>query len=567
MYSDGCEENLKKIFQDKDFEENLTWLKYQKNWPLIYHLSPERKNLFSWINLGDAPVKILELGAGCGAITSYLITIENIEKITAVEGSSKRAELIKLRCKESKKLEVITSNIQDYNTEEKYDFVTLIGVLEYSGKYINPPDPFLSLIKYASKFLKTGGSLILAIENQLGHKYLAGCKEDHYGIPFEGISNYPNYNGFKTFDKNTLKKMLTKAGFSYQKWFYPFPDYKLPYLILNDKTFNNKEFDWLALLNLPTNDRSASQDIKTNERELLKLLIKNTDISCFMNSFLIFASKEDIKKISSPENLAIMLRTSKARKFHNIKKFHINKENKIIVYQKSLADNNEEIIPYYQGYQNLFNLILDSWNQKNYADTSKYLNLWLNILKSNIKKEFDADKFNAFFSEHLKINIYYREQEWTQGKNLDLIQNNCLLNLSTGDIKIIDLEWDLNIDIPIKLVIDRGMFYLLSKMKQFNKFKILKNSMEWNIPEEISKTIPLIMTIPDIKSLRYFEYWFQKFVNFGDFSIELTKEEIKNIDYVISRMKRKDTKLNNCIDGFKKILKKIRSKIKYYLKI
>lgn len=52
--------------------------------------------------------------------------------------------------------------------------MSLIGVLEYSGKYVPGEDPYEAVLSFAFKTLNEDGYLLLAIENQLGHKYLAG---------------------------------------------------------------------------------------------------------------------------------------------------------------------------------------------------------------------------------------------------------------------------------------------------------------------------------------------------------------------------------------------------------
>ena len=46
----------------------------------------------------------------------------------------------------------------------------------------------------------------MAIENKLGLKYFAGCKEDHVGRMFEGIEGYKNTSGVETFSKRELEK-------------------------------------------------------------------------------------------------------------------------------------------------------------------------------------------------------------------------------------------------------------------------------------------------------------------------------------------------------------------------
>lgn len=53
---------------------------------------------------------------------------------------------------------------------------------------------------------------MIAIENQLGLKYWAGCTEDHVGKYFEGLEGYPQTEGVKTFSRKALKDLIESAG-------------------------------------------------------------------------------------------------------------------------------------------------------------------------------------------------------------------------------------------------------------------------------------------------------------------------------------------------------------------
>ena len=92
-------------------------------------------------------------------------------------------------------IEILVGNFQDIsqNLNEKFDYITLIGVFEYSAGYIGGEQPYVDMLKTVSRFLKPDGKLIIAIENRLGLKYWAGCREDHVGDFFEGIEEVALY--------------------------------------------------------------------------------------------------------------------------------------------------------------------------------------------------------------------------------------------------------------------------------------------------------------------------------------------------------------------------------------
>src|SRR5690606_11439137 len=93
----------------------------------------------------------------------------------------------------------------------------------------------MALLKKLHSMLAPGGKLVVAIENKLGLKYWAGATEDHTGKIFEGIYGYPDHNDkVRTYSRKEMADRLIDAGFGSTYFYYPYPDYKLPYLIYSD---------------------------------------------------------------------------------------------------------------------------------------------------------------------------------------------------------------------------------------------------------------------------------------------------------------------------------------------
>ena len=91
------------------------------------------------------------------------------------------------------------------------------------------------MLAQARRLLAHNGVLLLAIENQLGLKYVSGYYEDHYGKPLVGIEDYLADRGVRTFGRGELSELLHAAGLAAMHWYYPFPDYKLPTSIYSDE--------------------------------------------------------------------------------------------------------------------------------------------------------------------------------------------------------------------------------------------------------------------------------------------------------------------------------------------
>ncbi|OGI27395.1 MAG: methyltransferase type 12 [Candidatus Moranbacteria bacterium RIFOXYB1_FULL_43_19] len=289
QYSDGSIENdILSTLKSDNFEDKIEKiLRDDPNWPMRYHFSRVRENILSWYDFGENKT-LLEVGAGCGALTGLFC--DRLKRVAAVELTKIRSDIIYNRHKNRKNLDVITGNLNDLKNEEKFDYVTLIGVLEYAGKYTKSSNPFTDFLKKARSFLKENGILILAIENKFGLKYWAGAKEDHTGKIFDSIENYPDGKGIQTFGKEEIKNIFTEAGFEKLDFYYPMPDYKLPIEIFSDEYLPTQKHNIRSDV-FPFVDLSQSREFLFNEKLALDNIINNKCFDLFANSFLIFAKK------------------------------------------------------------------------------------------------------------------------------------------------------------------------------------------------------------------------------------------------------------------------------------
>ncbi len=279
-YSDGdIEEQILKITQEKtDYEEEV--LLEGKDWATMYHLSPIRENLLEWYDFGKDKT-LLEIGAGCGAVTGLFC--RKLKRVVANDLSRRRSLINATRNREHDNLEILVGNFEDIHTEEKFDYVTLIGVLEYSIYYINSKDPFTDMLKKAKEYLKPGGTLIIAIENRFGIKYWAGAKEDHTWKVFDGIQGYDGVERVRTFSKSGLKKLILESGFQACEFYYPLPDYKLPLMVYSEHNIPKQ---------YPISGNTPNYDCERynffNEEKTMNALIQDGKFEDFANSFLVF---------------------------------------------------------------------------------------------------------------------------------------------------------------------------------------------------------------------------------------------------------------------------------------
>ena len=99
-YSDGdIEETLLKMAQEGKSFEDLP--EDEVSFPMVYHFSGLRENILSWYPLKKTD-SVLEIGAGCGAITGMLC--RKAGHVTSVELSKRRADINFARNKEKENL-------------------------------------------------------------------------------------------------------------------------------------------------------------------------------------------------------------------------------------------------------------------------------------------------------------------------------------------------------------------------------------------------------------------------------------------------------------------------------
>ena len=281
-YSDGdIEDELLDIVTNHSSYDEI--LANDTRWPILYHLSPIRQNIINWYPF-EKNASCLEIGGGCGAITGALCEKLNVVKV--VELSKRRSKIIQERHKHFNNLEIIVGNLNDIIFNEKFDYITLNGVLEYAGSFTKTSEPYKHFLEQIKQYLKPQGKLIIAIENRYGLKYFAGAKEDHTSQEYDGILGYIDNNNVRTFGKDELESLLKESGYPLQEFYYPHPDYKMPMEIYSQ--------DWLPNIDTllaPSPNFDNERYELFDETEAFKGIIQNNQYEFFANSFLVICGE------------------------------------------------------------------------------------------------------------------------------------------------------------------------------------------------------------------------------------------------------------------------------------
>lgn len=461
-YSDGdAVENkiLEIILSANDLSVGSSELRKQiYDWPTRYHFSPQRVDLMRPLKhllKGD----ILEIGSGCGAITRYLA--ETGDSITAVEGSAKRARITAARCRDLNNVFVYCDNFNDFKSDKKFDVVTLIGVLEYANMFIDGESAPQRMLEKIQTFLKPNGLVIIAIENQLGLKYFAGAPEDHLNIPFASIENRYKQNGPVTFGKKTLEKQLKETGFGQVDFLYPFPDYKLPQVIVTEEGCATEDMNLSDLLRYKIRYiQQTPYSSSFNESKTIPQIVENKLAGDLANSFLIVASL-DTKKRMDPTQLAYT--------FSSLRKKEYCKMNSFVRKDKTVWVMRERTYPFVKPDSSLLTqeltdekyidgeLLSDGlasivgepeWTIEQIADWAR---VWVNYLKAGSTKR-NADKIALL-----------------DGKYFDATPFNIIVaEKNRKTIREFDLEWKVNQELRIDYIVFRALYYSLLEITHFH---------------------------------------------------------------------------------------------------
>ena len=443
--------------QDNDFK---LILEKDNRWEVFYHLSKMRESLLNWYPFGK-DAQVLEVGGEFGALTGTLC--KRCKRVVSIERYSLRAEGIFKRYKTCSNLEVIAGEFIDIKFIEKFDFVIIIGKLEYQSGSKFTSEIYENYLKKAKSLLKENGRLLLAIENRFGIKYFCGCIDPFSGVPFAGINNYPLAASGRSFTKDEIKNILDKVGFGTIKFYYPIPDYKLPQLIFTDEYMPKSSIK----------ERVIPYYINSNsllafENDLYDDLVANGMFATMCNSFLIECSVNEV--LSNIIFAALSTDREDANAFittiHSeglVRKYPVNKEGVAVLersYKNILELKNRGI-----------NVVLHKWNGS-YIEMPYISSI---TLSDYIGKEAGLDK-NKFIKVLDKLyNCILRSSEKSSHLNrvfpqnddldwgiilkkafIDMVPMNCFYD--NDELVFFDQEF-MREDFPAKYIMFRAIKY------------------------------------------------------------------------------------------------------------
>lgn len=254
---------------------------------LAYHLAPQRLGVLAPLRLRPG-IRAVDVGCGSGVLTRALA--EAGAEVTGIEGSPDRADAARERCRDLPGVRIVTDTVTTGLADvTEVDLALLCGVLEYSDRFADGPLPVLRAVVDA---MAARGVLVLAIENQLGLKYLLGGAEDHLGRAWPGLAGYPgDPRSPRTWPKAALSALLAEAGLTAQRWLLPYPDYKLPRVVLDERIFARPDAEELVdkLVREPLAGAFGGNDAAVAGRPVHRMAVAEGFGPAVASSFLVLA--------------------------------------------------------------------------------------------------------------------------------------------------------------------------------------------------------------------------------------------------------------------------------------
>ena len=429
------------------------------DWTSLYHLSRARANILRPFE-SDLRGDVLEVGAGCGAITRYLGECGG--NIVALEGSPRRAAIARSRTRDLENVAVVSDSFDQFRSAQQFDVITLIGVLEYANLFTAGDSPALSMLGRVRSLLKPDGKLILAIENQLGLKYFAGSPEDHLGAPMYGIEDRYLRGEPRTYGRNALREMLAQAGYAHAEFMAPFPDYKSTISIVTEAGFDAEDFDGSAFAWQSVRRDSQLPPVLAFSPELVwPVLAQNGLALDLANSFLIVADVSYKREAAGPI-YAWHFSTERAKEFCKQASFVRADNGSIEVHYRLLSSGRStsaagkvlrfsvpEKDEYVQGSplsQEFIRIISrDGWQIE---EVGEFFRRYMHILES-------VARSGGGSSEGISANTLL------PGECFDFLPQNIIIN-DSGAWRMIDEEWSLIEPIPACQLIFRAAFSLVN---------------------------------------------------------------------------------------------------------
>lgn len=194
----------------------------------LYAFSPLRENLFEWVEF-EPDARILQIGSDYGSFTGILA--ERAKEVVVLDPRDENLEVNRIRHGERENVIYVRGDLRDqvqwkvYKPKleadakeimcQPFDYIILGGFLMECKK-----EEAIGLLREAADYLKPGGVMLAAVENETGVRYWMGAPKQE--------------NSYLEPEFRSLFEELKKTWGGNFTMYYPVPDYRYPVAVYSD---------------------------------------------------------------------------------------------------------------------------------------------------------------------------------------------------------------------------------------------------------------------------------------------------------------------------------------------
>ena len=194
----------------------------------LYAFSPLREKLFEWVEF-EPDARILQIGSDYGSFTGILA--ERAKEVVVLDPRDENLEVNRIRHGERENVIYVRGDLRDqvqwkvYKPKleadakeimcQPFDYIVLGGFLMECKK-----EEAIGLLREAADYLKPGGVMLAAVENETGVRYWMGAPKQE--------------NSYLEPEFRSLFEELKKTWGGSFTMYYPVPDYRYPVAVYSD---------------------------------------------------------------------------------------------------------------------------------------------------------------------------------------------------------------------------------------------------------------------------------------------------------------------------------------------
>lgn len=367
------------------------------------------------------------------------------------------------------------------------------------------------MLASAAQHLDEDGVLVVAIQNKLGLKYLAGYPEPNLGGYYYGVENRYEKTSIVRFGLKELKDLLVDIGLGYQYVYYPFPDYHFPVTVLGESAFCDGPKSLIGpLISLSQSRDKLRPDWRKPTFSMERAWNSVIDAGAcdvLSNAFLVIAGKsaKSIESLHFHGGFAWHYSSDRYPAYATETSFVLSNNKKINVTRDYLApayERSDAIVhtprsePLYEG-KLLWDDLVSIVNKPDWSCglIVEWAKLWLAALGAKIQSGNDY-----------ALTVH--------GGLYDCTPTNCI-RTDGGEFIFFDCEWEVTHNIPFKTLFIRAMYGSLINITSYAEPVAGTPLLLVDIIKRIADGCGLLVTDADIDEFIEFDSRIQSLINSG----------------------------------------------------